>query len=209
MKTSEQVDLISAALVQASAEMPAIAMNKTNPYYNSMYADLGAVVQATKPILAKYGLAMFQTNTNDGDKVGVTTRLIHSSGQWMEDTIVISLPAGSKNPAQDAGKSVTYFKRYMWSAFLGLNTEEDDDANGLSKKEDKKKKEPAVEDAALADLKANILKLCTDLSVTPDAKAKVVETIESVAGVKNPNTIKTVKIATELLTKLTEMKGNN
>ena len=206
MKTSEAVDLISAALVLASAEMPAIAMNKTNPYYDSRYADLGAVIQATKPVLLKHGLAVFQALTNVEEKVGVTTRLLHTSGQFMEETIVIPIPA-SKNPAQDAGKIITYFKRYAWSAILGLNTEEDDDANGLDKKAEKKSSSAPVEDAQLILLKNKIVALCGELSVDDAHKAKVVEVIESITGIKNPKKIAKMEVATTLFNKLTEMKG--
>jgi hypothetical protein len=61
--------------------------------------------------------------------------LIHTSGQWIEDTI--SLPLGDekgKSLAQVAGSIITYLRRYSYGAIVGLATDEDTDGNQPSKR---------------------------------------------------------------------------
>jgi len=57
--------------------------------------------------------------------------LTHSSGQWMRDTFVMEkavLQGGAgKNPAQAMGASITYMRRYAYTAIIGM-TQEDEDA---------------------------------------------------------------------------------
>ncbi len=44
------------ALAKAQAEFPAIAKAHINPHYKSKYADLGDVMAAVRPVLAKHGI---------------------------------------------------------------------------------------------------------------------------------------------------------
>lgn len=129
MKTSVSTIKLFAALVSAQAKFPAIAFNKTNPYYSSKYADLGAVIEATRPILSEFELAIIQTPCGDGTSVGVETTLVHSSGEWASDVIYLPIDHNWKNPAQEIGKIVSYLRRYSWSSMIGVYSEEDNDGN--------------------------------------------------------------------------------
>lgn len=130
MNKSETITKLAPALAKAQAEMPVVKMNATNPFLKNKYADLGAVIEASRPILAKNGLAIVQTPVSDGEKIGVTTMLTHESGEWLEDTIYITA-ANSKglSDAQNAGVVISYLRRYSWSAFLGLYADEDNDGH--------------------------------------------------------------------------------
>jgi hypothetical protein len=131
MIKSESIKNLEVALANAQAEMPAVTMDATNPFYKSKYATLGAVIQTSRAILHKHGLAISQLPTSDGNQVGVTTILMHTSGEWIQDTIMIS--AGeAKNPAQEAGIIISYLRRYAWAAILGMYTEEDTDGNDVA-----------------------------------------------------------------------------
>lgn len=57
--------------------------------------------------------------------VCVLTRLIHSSGQWLESELEIPVSMGN-NPAQAVGIASTYAKRYALQAIAGVATDEDD-----------------------------------------------------------------------------------
>lgn len=129
MEQSPTIQALTEALVAAQAEMPKVAFDSTNPFLKNRYASLGAVIEASRPILAKYGLAVTQWPISDMGKIGITSRLVHKSGEWMSDRIVIA--AGEekgKSHAQIAGSIVTYLRRYSLASILGLYADEDVDA---------------------------------------------------------------------------------
>lgn len=132
---SEKLDLLASALSKAQAEMPAVPMNAVNPFLKNKYADLAEMIKVASPILAKNGLSISQQPVSVEGQIGVTTTLLHASGQWIEDTI--SLPLGDekgKSLAQVAGSIITYLRRYSYGAIMGLATDEDTDGNQPAKK---------------------------------------------------------------------------
>ena len=113
MNKSETIGKLSLALSKAQSEMPEVKKNAQNPFLKNKYADLGAVIETSRPVLAKYELAMTQFPVSDGDKIGVTTLLAHSSGEWLEDTILISATdAKGLSFAQSAGVVISYLRRH-------------------------------------------------------------------------------------------------
>jgi hypothetical protein len=127
---SEKIDQLAIALSKAQGEMPTVPMNAVNPFLKNKYADLAEMIKVATPVLAKNGLAISQQAVSNGEHIGVTTTLIHTSGQWIEDTI--SLPLGDekgKSLAQVAGSIITYLRRYSYGAIVGLATDEDTDGN--------------------------------------------------------------------------------
>ena len=60
MTKSESITKLAAALAAAQAEMPVAVFDATNPFLKSKYASLGAVIQASRPILAKHKLSLVQ-----------------------------------------------------------------------------------------------------------------------------------------------------
>lgn len=130
MNKSNVIEALTKALAQAQAEMPAVKMNSVNPFLKNSFADLGAVIETSRPVLAKYGLSISQFPTSQPGMIGVTTILSHASGQYMEDTIFMPLTdEKGKSAAQVAGSIITYLRRYAWSAVLGLYADEDTDGN--------------------------------------------------------------------------------
>lgn len=144
MNKSQSVIKLSGALVKAQAEMPSVKFDATNPFLRNKYASLGAVIETAKPVLAKNGIAVVQTPVSDGDKIGVTTLLMHESGEWLEDTIMLEIgEEKGKSRAQVAGSIVTYLRRYSISAILNMYADEDTDGhNGNSQKPEQPKPEP-------------------------------------------------------------------
>jgi len=63
-------------------------------------------------------------------RVGVRTRLMHSSGEFLEETIYLDVSEEKgKSRAQVAGSIITYLRRYAQSALLNLYADEDADGN--------------------------------------------------------------------------------
>jgi len=126
----------SAALVAAIGELQNVAKTASNPYFKSKYAPLDAIVEATRPVLAKHGLAIQQFPLFRDGCAGVETTIIHKAGFSTSSTLL--LPLKDQSP-QGVGSAITYARRYSLAAVLGLATEDDDDGNastGLTKKED-------------------------------------------------------------------------
>jgi len=135
MNKSESIASLSKALVLASSEFKPVTMNSTNPFYKSKYADLGAVIETAKPILKNHGLAVSQLVEGENGQVGITTMLLHESGEWLSSFVTI--PVTGQNVAQEAGKAVTYLRRYALAAILGLYADEDTDGEGSHKEQPK------------------------------------------------------------------------
>jgi hypothetical protein len=79
-----------------------------------------------RPGLSENGLSFVQSVGLDTDWVIVGTRLMHSSGQWIEDELPVK-PDGFG--PQQIGSAITYGKRYLLTALLGVASDEDDDGN--------------------------------------------------------------------------------
>ena len=129
LDSSEQIDELAKALVKAQGEFESVDKTADNPFFKSTYAPLPAVVKAATPILAKHGLAVIQTLGYVLDEDTLTTRLIHESGQWVEDMMRLHL---TKKDSQGLGSATTYARRYSYMAILGLVADEDDDGNKAS-----------------------------------------------------------------------------
>lgn len=122
---SEDLGKLFEALAKAQGEMLAAKKDNLNSFFSSSYADLSAIVKATRPALAKYGLSVVQRilpNGNGG--LALYTRLCHASGQWMESKMGINPP---KSDIQSIGSYITYIRRYNYSSIVGAVDEEDDD----------------------------------------------------------------------------------
>ena len=125
MRTSETINELAAALAAAQGEMQNAAMSAENPHFKSRYADLAAIRNATIPALSKNGLSILQAMSTNSTEMVLTTRLMHSSGQWIESAYPIIF---NERP-HVMGSAITYAKRYSWSAITGIAAEVDDDGN--------------------------------------------------------------------------------
>jgi len=123
MTTSEQTGELAAALAKAQGEMGAATKDAANPFFKSRYADLSSIIEASRGALTKNGIAVIQVPSSDGARVTVTTRLLHSSGQWLEGEV--SATAKDASP-QSVGSSITYLRRYALQSFVGVATADDD-----------------------------------------------------------------------------------
>jgi hypothetical protein len=92
MQTSENINELATALSKAQGQMGGASKTANNPFFKSKYADLGSVISAIKEPLAENGLSYVQFPFSVQGEVGVTTRLMHSSGQWMESMFSIPAP---------------------------------------------------------------------------------------------------------------------
>lgn len=126
MNKSEQLNELATALAKAQGEMHNPAFDAKNPHFKSNYASLASVRNTVLPVLSKNGLSVVQMPVNVQDTPAVTTILMHSSGQYVEETFY--LPADRQN-AHGYGSALTYLRRYSLMAVAGVVGDEDDDGN--------------------------------------------------------------------------------
>lgn len=126
METSEQINELAAALSKAQGKITGALKDSSNPFFKSKYADLAACWDACREQLASNGLAVIQTTADPAEgAVGVTviTRLVHSSGQWVQGRITL---APKDSGPQATGSTLTYARRYALAAIVGLAQIDDD-----------------------------------------------------------------------------------
>lgn len=130
MKTTDSIGELAKALAKAQGSF--VPASKSKDGHGYKYATLDGIIEAVREPLSTNGLAFVQlpTKVNDG-QVGLVTRLMHESGEWLEDVTRMPMAklhgGGGGNPAQVYGATLTYARRYALSAMLGIATEEDTD----------------------------------------------------------------------------------
>jgi hypothetical protein len=133
MKTSESIKNISKALLEAQKQMGAAVKGSNNPYFKSKYADLGAVMEATKPALNGVGILVLQPPVNRDGKNFIETTLIHAeSGEFM--TSETEVVCAKVNDPQAFGAAQTYARRFGLQS-MTFTPAEDDDGNKASGRE--------------------------------------------------------------------------
>ena len=132
METSTTTAAITAALLSFHEKALVIGKNSSNPAFKSgpnngpsKYASLAHILEGIASPLAECGLGFVQFP--DGD--GLTTRLLHKSGEWMQASLTMR---PTQNTPQAHGSAITYAKRYALVAILGLRIDGDDDGNAAS-----------------------------------------------------------------------------
>jgi hypothetical protein len=132
MRQSDTIGELAAALAKAQGEMESVHKDGRGPF--GKYATLDACMNYLRPLLSRHGLSISQTLGKttvicDGVLgIGLTTQLMHSSGEWVRDEATIPFKAeGRLTIAQVMGSGTSYGRRYALG-IVGLTTDDDDDA---------------------------------------------------------------------------------
>ena len=128
MNKSGDIKDLAAALCKAQSEMGGASKDANNPFFKSKYADLSSVIRAVKQPFADNGLSYSQLPISMDGLVGVTTILMHNSGQWLSSDLLLK---PTKGDPQAAGSCLTYCRRYSLQSLAGIPSE-DDDGNAAS-----------------------------------------------------------------------------
>lgn len=135
MEQSESLDKLGVALAKAQDEMAGAKKDSANPFFKSKYADLTSVWQACKDALHDNGLSVIQAPISEEGRIGVSTMLLHSSGQFVKDRFTLGVK--KENDPQADGSSITYARRYALAAFVGVCPVDDDAENAMQRKKKK------------------------------------------------------------------------
>jgi len=134
---SDLINEVVKALTLAQSDFKKIKKDKTAKVngktkegkwyeYTFDYADLGDLMEVTRPTLNKHGLAISQPIVMDGGAVIVRTRLLHESGQFLE----CDYPACSiHGDHQKMAAAITYARKGGYSALIGIVAEDDKNAD--------------------------------------------------------------------------------
>ena len=128
---SETIGKLAGALAKAQSQMTMVEGKSTNPFFNSKYASLAAVLEVAMPALNANEIALVQGNRWDTTNNGfyITRMLMHSSGEWIKSEIRMPI---AKKDAHGVGAATTYGRRYLLSSMVGV-AQADDDGNGAIK----------------------------------------------------------------------------
>ena len=119
---SESISKIAIAICKAQAQMGAAIKGAENPFFKSSYASLESVIEVVKPAFTANDLSYLQFPISTDTSAGVTTRIMHSSGEWLESSFLIPC----KPDAHGMGSAITYSRRYCLMSVAGIPTADDD-----------------------------------------------------------------------------------
>jgi hypothetical protein len=126
MNCSTEIKELAAALAAAQKTLDHARRERTagagsNRQYR--YADLASVWDACREAITANGLAIAQATRICEGGFLLVTRLMHTSGQWIESETPI---LAKSNDAQAFGSAMTYARRYALSAIVGVAADDDD-----------------------------------------------------------------------------------
>ena len=125
---SHGIGKLAGALAKAHLSLTNGGKDKEGYGYN--YMELGTIINIARKPLADNGLAIIQSHAQEGNKVLVESLLIHSSGEWVKNTLGIPVtPMKQLSAAQMIGVCMTYGRRYSMQSMLMIAGEEDTDAS--------------------------------------------------------------------------------
>lgn len=135
MKTSQDLNELADALSNLQSEI-------SNPYkdaksHHNRYASFPSVLNTIRPHLRANGLSIIQTATKGvmqgyPTHVVVVTRLLHKSGQWIEDEISAPVSDKARSSVQEMGSLISYLKRYAIQGLVLITGDDDDDGVAAS-----------------------------------------------------------------------------
>lgn len=126
MEMSPEIASLAAALSKAQGEIEDATKDGVNPAFGKpiKYANLASVRSVIRGPLSKHGLSVLQLARAHTGYVEVTTMLMHSSGEYIKESL--NMPTGQKSDAHAIGSAITYARRYGLMAILCLAADDDD-----------------------------------------------------------------------------------
>lgn len=220
MKYSESRNKIAGAYVKAWGKIESPKHNqevtvtmKSGGKYTFAYTDLKGIFDAIRKMLAEHEIGVMQDSgtslLEDGKTmVFVQTSLLHSSGEYIESSI---MQLTMSHDIKEFGGQISYMKRYQLSALMGISTEADNDAKGLSGNEkdgngksnagkpvDAPVKKATEKQRNMINLK--LKSVAEKLDITAEELYKQIQTkFNTTASVENLNPLGASKIIEQLL----------
>ena len=174
---SESISELATALSKAQSQMGAAIKDSENPFFKSKYADLTSVIAAVRKPFADNGLSFVQLPVSQDGCVGVATRIMHSSGEWLESEFLIPC----KQDAHGYAAGITYCRRLSLQAAAGVPTDDDDGNSAI----DHNKKSAAADWVAKIDESADMDSLQLNFKTAYQAVGKDREAVAIITAKKD------------------------
>mgnify|MGYP002623206980 CR=1 FL=1 len=185
MKSSESIKNLASALCKAQAKIKNLYPSSKGYGYD--YVPLEKVIDMLKAVLPEFGLAYIQLpiGGNNGATVGLTTRILHDSGEWLEETAEFPITdMKGVNKTQAGGAAITYFRRYALISAFGITGDKDVDASDKAfDKTDDKDSEELIKQTTILESWINEGILQGDFL----KKAQMYINTKNLEGIKNTN----------------------
>jgi hypothetical protein len=142
-----ELNEIATALSKLQGEI--INATKDKAGYNYSYADLAQILDISRPLMSKHELSLTQMpTTNSEGKIGITSLLMHSSGQSITSFFELPIDGVAKmSTAQACGSVITYMRRYALASILGIAQTDEDAATQEVKRINKSINEDELKEA--------------------------------------------------------------
>lgn len=141
MIISDSKSNLFGALIKARTKIETVVKDKDG--YGYKYATLDNVINMLKDVLPQYGLGFAQFPETVDGKDGVTTVVMHESGEYMSARYEMeATEMKGTNLTQQKGASITYTRRYALCSVFGIPTEEDTDGTVDTPNKPVKRAEP-------------------------------------------------------------------
>ena len=132
MERSESIMNLAAALAVAQGQISS-ATKDASAGKKYDYSTLDAIWDVVRKPLSENGLSVIQIPTTNEKSFYLETILIHASGEWMSGKMSLPVISGPMmNELQAVGNSITYARRYMLGAMVGVTSGDDNDGQGPS-----------------------------------------------------------------------------
>ena len=106
------------------------AFDSENPHFRNRFASLKSVIDATIPVAAEHGIAVYTELTTVDGGIGATVHLCHVSGEEKSFGPYVNRP--TKMDPQGEASASTYARRYALQTVFGVVGDDDDDGNAAS-----------------------------------------------------------------------------
>jgi hypothetical protein len=148
--STEKRPELFAALSKMQGELTAAFKAKSGHGYN--YADLAQCIKTAQESLKNNGLSVIQLLNETERGTELETVLTHEAGGYISSSFLMAKAVlaggGAKNPAQTMGSSITYMRRYAYSAIIGMAQTDDDACDVVA---------PPITDRGVDEIKGAVL----------------------------------------------------
>lgn len=127
-RRSGSINELCAALAKAQGEFKIARKNQINmkrDFNSDKYADMTAVVEASRKALADNGLSIAQPIQEHPSGANyIHTILMHTSGQWIESVVKL---VPSQDDIDAIESNLICMKRHAYASMIGVVIEDEDD----------------------------------------------------------------------------------
>lgn len=186
MKHSEQLNELFSALSKAQGMIKPAEKDNTNPFLKNKYSTLDACWSACREALSANGLSVTQSLVKEEGQLALCSVLAHASGQYITSTMPLLI---MKQDPQSLGSALTYAKRYLLCAQVGLTSGDVEDDGEKAMEPHRAPESPKKQSGPTLDEFITYLKSKVD-DDNLDFVGEYLSYIENTKKVKKPDIIR-------------------